>query len=54
MKQNINTNININCFLNLKIAHKVENVILFQGKQKSMPTYLVKIAPNTMKEVITI
>jgi hypothetical protein len=41
-RQIVNTNININCLLNCKVSHEVENVILSQKKQKSMPIYLVK------------
>jgi hypothetical protein len=51
-KQIVNTNININCLLNCEISHEVENVILPQGKQKSMSTYLVKIGFQAMEQVL--
>jgi hypothetical protein len=51
-RQIVNTNINNNCLLNCEISHEVENIILPQGKQKSMPTYLVKIGPQAMEQVL--
>jgi hypothetical protein len=51
-RQIVNINININCLLNCEISHEIENVILLQEKQKSMSTYLVKIGPQAMKQVL--
>jgi hypothetical protein len=52
IRQIVNTNININCLLNCEVSHEVENIILSQGKQKSMSTYLVKIGPQAMEQVL--
>jgi hypothetical protein len=51
-RQIVNTNININCLLNCKVSYEVENVILPQKKQKSIFTYLVKIGPQTMEQIL--